>query len=48
MRESQGLSGVCWSPLPAGLCRAAYTDCKQITCAEHERAQEEQEVQSHK
>lgn len=27
----RGLSGVCWSPWPAGLCSAAPADCKQIT-----------------
>lgn len=47
-RVRRGLSGVCWSPWPAGLCSAAPADCKQITNAENTRAREEQEVHSQK
>ncbi len=47
-RVSRGLSGVCWSPWPAGLCSAAPADCKQITHTENTSAQEEQEMHSHK
>ncbi len=38
-RVSRGLSGVCWSPWPAGLCSAAPADCKQITHTENTSAQ---------
>lgn len=41
-RVSRGLSGVCWSPWPAGLCSAAPADCKQITHTENTSAQEKQ------